>query len=374
MRRAQFESITRDLEKKMVLLVGPRQVGKTWLAREIGKIFSRTVYLNYDSLADREKIQAMQWPHDTELLIFDELHKMRGWKNFLKGVFDTRAPTMRILVSGSARLNAHRKMGDSMVGRYFVHHILPLSLKELSGTEWNGDIDRLLLRGGFPEPFLALDPLDFDRWRHRYAENMIRGDVLDFATVEDVRVMQEVFDALRRSVGSPVSFSSIAGMTGSSPITIKRYIGILEALYIIFLVRPYTKKISRSILKEPKAYFFDSGLALDDGARFENMVAVSLLKQNTSRADLLGKNWRVGYLRTKEGKEIDFALSDENNELKEVIEVKLSDDTPSKTLLYFSEKYKVQGTQIVGHLRNDFMAKPSVRIVDATRHLSNLFA
>lgn len=367
-----MEAITKDLEKKMVFLVGPRQVGKTWIAQEIGKRFAHTTYLNYDSAQDRDIIKHERWTPETELLILDELHKMRMWKNFLKGVYDTKPASMRILVTGSARLDAHRKMGDSMAGRYFVHHIMPFSLLELKGTPWQGNLARLLERSGFPEPFLADSAADADRWRLRYAESMVRSDVLDFATIGDVRAMQEVFDALRRSVASPISYRSIAETIGISPITVKRYIEIFEALYILFLVRPFTTKISRSILKEPKVYFFDSGLVEAGGARFENTIAVALLGHSLMREDATGKRWRVGYLRTKEGKETDFALSDDTHMLREIIEAKQSDASPAKNLLYFSERYDVPGTQIVGHLRNDFHANRSVRIADALRYLENL--
>ena len=103
--------------------------------------------------------------------------------------------------------------------------------------------------------------------------------------------MRGVFDRLRSSVGSVISYKSIAEDLGISPITVKRYIQLLEALYIIFQVKPYSKKISRSILKEPKVYFYDNGLVDgDEGVKFENFIAVSLLTQNTYSQDVFGFN------------------------------------------------------------------------------------
>ena len=281
---------------------------------------------------------------------------------------------MRILVSGSASLDEHRKMGDSLTGRYFVHHMLPFSLAELVGTDEEGNLKRLLERGGFPEPFLATNVDDALRWRTLYTESMLRTDVLDFASVSDMRAMRDVFELLRRGVGVPVSYSSLSRSVGISPATVKRYIAIFEALYLVFLVRPYTRKIARATLKEPKIYFFDTVLVTSEGgARLENLVALSLLKQVQYRADARGLTGSLGYLRTKEGKEADFTLADEAHELTHIIEVKQSDHAPSKNLLYFSGKYNVPGVQIVGSLRNDFVAGP-VRIADATRYLKGLEA
>ncbi len=372
MRRKQIDQIIKDLEKKMVFLVGPRQVGKTWLSREIGKHFNHPTYLNYDRVEDRQIIKQEAWLKDTDLLILDELHKMRGWKNYLKGVFDTRVPTLRILVTGSARLNTFRQAGDSLAGRFFVHRLLPFSLAELKGIGKEIKIDKLINQSGFPEPLLADTTEEADRWRSQYIDGLIRTDVLDFETVHNLRAVQMVFDLLRRRVGSPVSFSSLAEDIQIAPATAKRYVGILEALFIVFRVSPYSRNIARSILKEPKIYFFDTGLVMgDDGARFENFIAVSLLKQAWAKSDVIGKKYEVGYLRTKEGKETDFVLI-ENDEAVELIEAKLSDGDLSRNLRYFSGKYDIQGIQIVKELKRE-KSFSGLDIVKAENYLENLF-
>ena len=124
---------------------------------------------------------------------------------------------MRILVTGSARLDAFRQGGDSLAGRFFAHRLLPLSLSELKGTEFEGSMDRLMERGGFPEPFLCEDAIEADRWRMQYTDGLIREDILDFERVHDLRAMQMVVELLRRSVGSPVSYASMARDVGASP-------------------------------------------------------------------------------------------------------------------------------------------------------------
>lgn len=373
MNRQQTLQITTDLSKKIVFLVGPRQVGKTWLAKQIGQSYQKTVYLNYDSLADREIIKKEQWLEDTDLLILDELHKMKGWKNYLKGVYDTKPETLKILVTGSARMETFRQTGDSLAGRFFVHHLMPLSLAELKKEKEAVDIDKLLERGGFPEPFLAATDTEADRWRAQYVDSLIRTDVLDFEKINDFKAIQLVFELLRHKVGSSISYASIAEDAGISQVTVKKYINIFESLYIVFKVTPYSKKIARSILKEPKIYFYDNGLVIgDDGVKFENLVAASLLKSVKGRNDYLGKSESLHYLRTKENKEVDFVLVDSDNQISQILEVKLSDNNLSKNLKYFSEKYNLSAIQIVKNLKRE-KSLGHIKIIKAQSYLEELF-
>ena len=349
MLRLQQDNIARDLGKKMVFITGPRQVGKTSLAKVIGAGVEKTVYLNYDNFSHREIIQKSSWLPDTRLLILDELHKMPDWKNHLKGIYDTRPADQMILVTGSARLEAFRQTGDSLAGRFFRHRLNPFSLREIvdSGAE---ELDRLMQRGGFPEPYLAESEDDVQRWRMQYIDGLIRTDILDFEKVHDFRAIQLTLDLLRRRIGSPISWASMARDVGCSPNTIKRYVEILEALFIIFRVSPHHRNIARALLKEPKIYFYDTGMVIgDEGVRLENLMAVSLLKHLNYIEDTRGQRCSLRTLRTREGKEIDFVMViDEHPEM--LIEVKLSDTNVSPALRYFQQKYSFNTVQVVKNL------------------------
>jgi len=274
MRRRQKELILRDLQKKMVFLAGPRQAGKTWLAKDIAKEYDRSTYLNYDFAQDRRSINDCEWSDETELLILDEIHKMPMWKNFLKGVYDTKPDHLHILVTGSAGLELFHNAGDSLAGRYFLHHLLPISPAELAAIDEPIDINRLISNSGFPEPYLSTDDIDVQRWRRQYTEDLIKIDVLEFENVHHIKNVKLLFELLQLRVGSPLSYQSLAKDIGIAINTVKKYLQILETLYIIFRVSPHARNIARSIAKQPKFYFFDSGLVQgDEGAKFENFVA-----------------------------------------------------------------------------------------------------
>ena len=352
MERSRTPWIARDLSKKMVLLSGPRQVGKTTLAKALVDHVEGAVYLNYDSFDDRAMIETRAWLPTTPRLVLDELHKMPGWKNYLKGLYDTKPSSLQILVTGSARLETFRHSGDSLAGRYFRHRLHPLSLAELHDPD-DAALDRLLDRGGFPEPYLAETEDDARRWRLHYVDGLIRTDILDFEKVHDFRAMQTTLALLRRSVGSTLSYTSLARDVGCAPNTIRRYIEVLEALFIIFRVTPYHRNIARSILKAPKIYFYDTGMVLGDaGARFENLVAASLLKYLDTLEDLKGISTSLRTLRTKEKKEVDFLLVQDDTPT-EMIEVKLSKASTSANLRYFHERYGITATQVVKTLRHE---------------------
>jgi predicted AAA+ superfamily ATPase len=371
MKRLQTDLILRDLTTKMVFLVGPRQVGKTFVSKEILKEFNHPVYLNYDNFDDKIIIQSEGWLPSTDLLVLDELHKMTNWKNYLKGLYDTKPAHLHILVTGSARLDIFDKLGDSLAGRYFLHRLLPLSPAELHQLGLPVDLERLLQRGGFPEPFLAENIVDANRWRLQYSNSVLSTDVFEFDQIHNVKALRLLFELLRSRVGSPISYQSLAEDVAISPNTVKKYIEILEALYIIFRVTPFSKNIARSLLKEPKIYFFDNGLVKgDEGAQLENLTAVCLLKYVYGKVDYCAEEYALHYLKNKDGHEIDFALIQDDH-IKQIIEVKNANKEISKSLYAFQQKYHFPAVQVVQYLRNERVTD-NINVIKAVNFLSNL--
>lgn len=375
MKRFLHEKIRHDLKRKMVLLSGPRQVGKTFLAKSLMKEFARPQYLNYDNLEDARIIHSQTWSRATDFLILDEIHKMSNWMRFLKGVVDTKRDGQAILVTGSARLDTFRQSGESLAGRYLPYHLHPLSVRELVGQL---QPDEALLRlnrlGGFPEPFFLDSETEAVRWRNQYTTDLVREDILEFSRIQEVRAMRLLLEMLRKRVGSPLSHASIAGDLKIAPNTLRNYLEILENLHIIFTIRPFHANVARAIQKEPKVYFYDTGLVDgDEGIRLENTVAVSLLKHVDCLREMDGEIASLHYVRTKDKREVDFVLTT-NERLAFLIEVKLSDSDPSRDLKYFSREFgDASAVQLVQNLRQP-QSVGGIDIVRAADWLAGLSA
>jgi uncharacterized protein len=279
-----------------------------------------------------------------------------------------------MLATGSSRLEMFRHAGDSLAGRFYRHRLLPFSPAELAKIKYKSThiLDRLMMRRGFPEPFTAEDAVEADRWRMQYIDGLIRTDVLDFERIHDFRAIQLVLELLRRRVGSLVSFLSIAEDAHISPNTVKKYIELFEELYIVFRVTLFSKNIARSLLKEPKVYFYDTGMvAGDEGLRFENMMALSLYKHVCALQDYKGESWQLHYLRTKDGDEVDFCLV-RDDRADCMIEAKLTDSSPPSALKNFHKRYGIKATLVVKELKREQEIN-GITVESAQNYLSNLF-
>lgn len=369
-------NVLEDLKRKMVFVGGPRQVGKTTLAKAIlSEDFPTGRYLNWDFDEDRQDIFKKKWSHDHKLLVFDKLHKYPRWKNWIKGIFDVSHETHSFLVTGSARLDVYRRGGDSLMGRYHYWRLHPFTLDEIpEGISSKQAFDRLMAFGGFPEPFLEADERFARRWRRERFDRVLREDVRDLEYIRNIQLLGMFLDLLRYRVGSLIILSNMASDLQISPKTAKSWLEVLERMYLVFSVRPYTKSLPRAVLKPPKIYFFDNGDVIgDDGARFENLVATSLLKRLHFLEDRDGFRYELRYIRDKEGREVDFAIIKEGV-LDEIIEVKFSDEHISKSLSYYAHRLNPKkATQIVAKLKRPY-DQHGIRVTDAISYFSNFFA
>lgn len=357
MKRYLDDRVRLDLAQKMVFLTGPRQVGKTTLSQQL-MVQTGGQYLNYDVAADRALILKQRWRPQAALLVLDEIHKMPHWKNWLKGVYDGKPAAQRLLVTGSARLDTFRQSGESLAGRFFGIRLHPISVREWceqTGAQADAALTHLLERGGFPEPCLAASLEQAERWRRQYFDGLVRDDVLEFSRIQEVNTIKLFAQMLRSRVGSPLSLASMARDLAVSPVTLKKYLDILEALFVVFVVRPWHDNIARSVLQAPKVYFYDTGLVEgDEGIRFENLMATALLKHVQWQHDVLGREAGLHYIRTKDDAEVDFVLS-EKKQLTHLVECKLSDDKPHRGLRRFALQHPgAQASQVVRNLRHSY--------------------
>lgn len=350
------EHIQKDLKKKMVFIGGPRQCGKTTLAKDILGQSESGAYFNYDRDRDRILLKAEKWSDTEKLLIFDEIHKYPKWKNWLKGLYDTEGDKHQFLITGSARLNIYKKGGDSMAGRYHYWRLHPFTLSEIpEKIKLENAFQRLMNVGGFPEPFLDGDETMARRWRKERLDQVIKEDIRDLENIKNISTLNLLVDLLKQRVGSLVVPANLAEDLQVSQITINRWIEALEKMYFIFVVRPYSKKVARSLQKPFKVFFYDNAeVEGDEGAKFENLVANHLLKRIEYLEDSTGYRYQLGFIRDREKREVDFAIIKENK-LETLIEVKLSDHEVSKNLIFFADRLNpTKAVQIVAHTKKGF--------------------
>jgi predicted AAA+ superfamily ATPase len=372
MRRYLESSLSEDLDKKILLLTGPRQCGKTTLSKMLNTDFQ---YINYDLAEHRILLMEKGWDREKALIIFDELHKMNNWKSWLKGIYDVEGIPPALLVTGSAKLTAFRKVGDSLAGRHFQFRLHPIDFKEaISNTELDESeiFERLMTVGGFPEPFLKGTSRYYNRWKRTHIDLILKEDLLTLSAVRDIQSIETLIELLRSRVGSLVSSNSLARDLQKSPNTVQNWLKLLEDLYVIFRVTPYHKNIARGILKEPKFYFYDNGMVIgNDGIKLENLVACALLKEIHRCQDVEGENLDLHFIRNKEGQEIDFLVTRDKKPLQ-LIEVKWSDNSLSPHFKRFLPKLPLKRVQVVGQLALSKSFPTGERIEPAGKFLSAL--
>ena len=332
--------ISDDLKKKMVFLGGPRQVGKTTLAQSLIPNYhdNHPAYLNWDSDFDRARFRSREWPQDSKLIVFDEIHKLKTWRTKIKGLYDTLKNTHQFMVTGSARLDHFRKGGDSLLGRYFYYRLHPYSLPELNYE--SGTIDALMKFGGFPEPLLERDERTLRRWHISRMSRLVKTDLNTLETVKDLDKVELLAEELPKRVGSPLSHKALAEDLEIDPKTVKRWIGILDSLYYSFQLSPYGSSKIRAVKKEQKLYMWDWSQVEDEGIRFENLVASHLLKYCHFHEDVHGYKMELRYIRDTDKREIDFVVLKDKKPLF-AVESKLREQAPSAQLYYFRDRLKI---------------------------------
>ena len=372
MQRYLTPALSEELGRKILLLTGPRQCGKTTLSRMLLPDYQ---YINYDLAEHRLLLMEKSWDRQKALVIFDELHKMDQWKAWLKGIYDVEGMSPALLVTGSARLEAFRKTGDSLAGRHFQFRLHPVDLKEaLAQTDLSRDeiFARLMTVGGFPEPFLKGTRAYYNRWKRSHVDLILKEELLTLTAVRDIQSIETLIELLRTRVGSPVSANSLARNLQKSPNTIRHWLKLLEDLYVIFKLVPYHKNIARALLKEPKYYFYDNGMVQgDEGTRLENLVACALLKEVQRAQDVDGADLGLQFLRTKDGLEIDFLITREKQP-HQLIEVKWKDASLSRNFKKFLVTEPLSRIQVVGELAQGKSYPGGERIEPAKEFLGGI--
>lgn len=347
-----------DQYRQMIFIVGPRQVGKTTLCTTIN---SEHHYFDWDNQDHRaliiegptrvgEEIGLSRLQEKPRIVIFDELHKYSKWKDFLKGFFDVYSPRVKVIVTGSSRLDTFKRGGDSLMGRYFLYHLHPISVREIIGTHLSENeiqppscldsqaFHSLFKFGGFPEPYLKANVRFSNRWKRLRQQQLFTEDIRDFTRVEEIHQIELLAEILKYQSGQLISYTNLAKKVRVSVDTIRRWISTLQSLYYCFTIQPWFRNVQRSLLKQPKLYLWDWSLIDDSGARLENFVASHLLKAVHWWTDNGFGDYQLYFLRDKDKREVDFLVT-RNHEPWFLVEAKTEEKKPlSKDLSYFQKQ------------------------------------
>jgi hypothetical protein len=343
MDRYLTDPIRRDLREKMVFLGGPRQVGKTTLSlRLLGPDVdeSHPAYLSWDVSASQRLLLIGGLPADQPLIILDEIHKYKRWRNLVKGFYDRHRSRTQFLITGSARLDHYRRGGDSLQGRYHYYRLHPLSLYELNARPRASDLETLLRFGGYPEPFLRQDMRHWKRWQRERLGRVIQEDLVSLEQVKEVSQLQLLARILPERVGSVLSIANLRQDLSVAFETADRWVGIFENLYYCFRIMPYGLPHLRAVRKERKLYLWDWSPCADEAARFENLVASHLLKYCHFIEDTEGEDMSLRFLRDSAGREIDFVVL-KDGKPQFTVECKSGGRTLGRNIAYFSQRTSI---------------------------------
>lgn len=360
----------------MIFLAGPRQSGKTTLAKLIAGNFSNSLYWNWDIADHREQFfrhndffaHMIRKDASVPLIIFDEIHKYKDWKNYLKGIYDQFHEEFKFLISGSGRLDIYQKGGDSLAGRYYLFHLFPFTLSELGSSSRafadflkdplevsmkdskarEGMWRQFALLSGFPEPFLSGRETTYRRWSGSYARQLVREDIRDLTDIKAVQDIETLYALLPSKVGSPLSVTSLAENLKVSYNTVRSWLDILERFYLTFSLPTWTGKIARAIQKEKKYYLFDYARIREDEAKFENMTACELWRVVSLWNDLGLAEFSLHFIKDKEKREVDFLVVKDGEPFL-LIEAKLSDEQPAKPLVAFQNNLRIPAIQLTSN-------------------------
>lgn len=340
--RYLFPIIKDVLDRKMVFIGGPRQVGKTTLSLQFlnPSTPKNTQYLNWDRPADRKLILNDQIPLLKKITVIDEVHKYKNWRNMMKGLYDKYHEDHQFIVTGSARLDYFRKGGDSLLGRYRYLRLHPFTLIELSKNPTTNDLKTLLKFGGFPEPLFQQSESEHRIWQNERMNKVIYEDVRDLQNVKEISSLLMLAEVLPTRVGSPLSLQNLAEDLQVSQPTIDKWIDLLSHMYYCYKIAPFGSPKIRAVKKLQKVYLWDWSQIEEGGYRFENMVASHLLKYCHFIQDTEGHNMELRYLRDTDGREIDFVVIKDKKPMF-AVECKSGDRELTKHIPYFKERTKI---------------------------------
>jgi predicted AAA+ superfamily ATPase len=301
----------------VVMITGPRQSGKTTLCR---KVFPDMAYVNLEAPDTRQ--YALDDPRGFLMsyqngLIIDEVQRVPEITSYIQPLVDERHIPGQFILTGSQQFEVMEGISQSLAGRTAILKLLPFSIEELSGKGDLPSLDKFLLTGFYPRIYdMGLEPT---RAMGDYVETYVERDLRRLINVRELGLFEKFLRLCAGRSGQLLNLQSLANDTGISHTTARGWLTILEASYIIYVLKPYYRNISKRLIKSPKLYFYDVGLAsyllgIENenqvardplrGNLFEGMVVMEALKFRLNR----GKRDNMSFYRDSSGNEVDLVL------------------------------------------------------------------
>jgi len=317
------DNIRDDFHKgKVVVLLGPRQVGKTTLLDIFQQTNSNVLRLNCDDfddvmqLEDKTSTELKALLSGYDMVFIDEAQRVRNIGLILKKIGDLKTST-QIIVTGSSSLELANDINEPATGRLLEHRIYPLSLQELALHTTQREERRLLgdrlVYGLYPE--VVTMPKDARRTLMSLANNYLYKDILSFKGIKKPDVLQKLLRAMALQLGSEVSYNELSNLLGIDKETVENYINLLEKCFVVFRLDSYSRNLRNEIKKGKKIYFYDNGirnaiisnfapleLRTDVGALWENLMVSERIKRNAYKESYA----QLFFWRTHDQKEIDL--------------------------------------------------------------------
>lgn len=315
----------------VVTILGPRQSGKTTLVKQA---FPHLPYVNLEDLEHRAlaiddpKSFILKYPHGA---IFDEIQRVPSLLCCIQVKVDEVDQKGMYILTGSHQLDLHASISQSLAGRTSVVKLLPLSLKELRENKVAASVDEVILSGGYPR--IYRDQLPLQNAFNSYVQTYVERDVRSIINLKDVLLFEKFIKLLSARVGQIVNYASLAVDVGVSSMTVKEWLSVLEASYLVFRLQPFYENFGKRMIKSPKIYFSDTGLLChllgiqtindlrDDslyGHIFENFTILELFKYGYNS----GRDPKFYFFRDTNGHEVDLIMQKGSNLIP--IEIKSS--------------------------------------------------
>lgn len=377
-RNSQVEIIELLEEFPAVSILGPRQVGKTTLAEEIALSLSpEPIYLDLESPIDQAKLndpEAYFELHKGKLIILDEIQRVPELFAILRGVIDRRRRqgfrTAQFLILGSASLDLLKQSSESLAGRIAYKELTGLTALEVNSLSQTS-IDMLWLKGGFPDSFLAKTESASFRWRQNFISTYLERDIPQLGTRIPAVTLRRLWTMLAHHQGGQLNTAQLGASLGITIPTVKRYIELLEDLFLVRTILPWSGNVGKRLVKTPKVYIRDSGLthALlnltthDDllghpivGASWEGFVIENIIA-------CLPQGLTFCFYRTSAGAEIDLVI-EINNQERYAIEIKRSlSPTVSKGFYLGCEDIKATKRYVVYPGKESYPSAEGVKTI-----------